>query len=167
MKFFKSKFKKGFSLIEIIIYLAIFSTFSIILISSMISSLSSFSIIHSNKILQDAGLNSMERISREIRSAISVDITNSTFDDTDGVLKLNDSGITFAKIDNYLNIYEDDGTLVGNLIGDNVYIDSLIFRYIDTTYGEAVKIEMILRDPNSQTNKKAYFYNTIILRDSY
>ena len=167
MRINKLKNKKAFSLIEIIVYLAIFGTLSIVLIKSLVVSMSSFAIVHSNKLLQESGLSGMERISREIRGATSVDIGNSVFGSSNGVLKLNSSGIKFAKVGNDLNLYADGTTLTGNLIDNNISLDSLIFRRIDTTYGEAIKVEMILRDPKRSPDKTVSFYNTIILRGGY
>lgn len=163
--------QNGFSVAEIIIYLAIFTMVSILVINSFITITKSFSITHTNRDLLESGITSMERISREIRQASSIDLIES--DLSGGVLQLNSTDkdnnpiiIKFSKESLILNLYQDD-ILSGNLLGQNIEIDNLIFRRIVTTESEAIKIEMTIHDTNSKTNKSANFYNTIILRGGY
>ena len=175
------KREKGFSIIEIIIYLAIFAFVSIFVVNSLIVSMSSFSSTHTNHLLMESGLSSMDRISREIRQASSVDIGNSSLGVNPGILQLNTTDgagkVIAVKIkketDLSLNIYKSVYTspinlvLVGNLLNSSIVIDNLIFRRIDTVAGEGVKIEMTLRDSKSKNNKTEKFYDTVILRGSY
>lgn len=162
---------KGISLVETIIYLAIFTFISVLAINSFINIMNSFATTRTNRNLLESGLNSMERISREIRQAQNIDLANSNLDQ--GVLQLNSTDLSdnplivkFAKENSTLNIYQA-GNLSGSLLGQNIVLDSLIFRRIATTEGEAIKIEMTLRDSRSKVNKSENFYNTIILRGSY
>ena len=175
MNFIKINFNKGVSLVEIIIYLAIFTVISILVINSFITTLSSFSTIRTNHELLNSGSIAMERISREIRQAKSIDLVNSQ---TNGgeVLQLNstdNSGnnmvIKFIKEGNNLNIYKN-GTIVGNLLVQNVIVTSISFDRISTTSeakSEGVKIKIVLQDTRSKLNKTANFYNTVILRGGY
>jgi hypothetical protein len=98
-------------------------------------------------------------------------LANSNFNQ--GVLQLkstdeNDNPviIKFGKENSALNLYKA-GTLSGDLFESNISLDSLVFRRIATSKSEAVKIEMVLRDLRSKTNKTVSFYNTIILRGGY
>lgn len=165
--------KKGYSLVEIIVYLAIFTTMSVVVINSFITILNSFKETRTNRDLLESGSTVMERISREIRQAKNIDVTNSTLSSSPGVLQLNSTDsvgtaqvIKFSITSGALNIYKD-GTLTGNLLGQNITVTSLIFRRIVTTNGEAVKIEMTLQDNNSKSLKTINLYNTIILRGGY
>ncbi len=164
---------KGYSIAEIIIYLAIFTAISIAVINSFIVIVGSFNTTRTYRDLLESGSVSMERISREIRQAQSVNLANSTFGSNPGVLELNTTDasgnvitISFHISNNALNIYQN-GVLVGNLLGQNISANSLIFRHIVTTNGEAIKVELTLQDTNSKTNQSANFYDTIILRGSY
>jgi Tfp pilus assembly protein PilW len=169
----RNKIKKirAFSLVETIIYLAIFTMVSILVINSFITVMSSFATTRSNRSLLEAGISSMERMSREIRQASSIDLANSNLGL--GTLQLNSidindnlTTIKFKKENSTLNIYQA-GTLSGSLVDQNIVVDSLIFRRIATAHGEAIKIEMILSDARSKINKTESFYNTIILRGGY
>lgn len=171
MKFKIKKFNKGFSLVEIIIYLAIFSMISILVINSFITVMSAFNITRTNRDLVESGINSMERISREIRQADSIDVVNSNL--TLGILQLNSKDefnnpvvIKISKDSSLLNIYKDN-VLYGNLLSQNIILNNLVFRRIETTESEGVKIEMTITDIRSKNNKTENFYNTIILRGSY
>jgi hypothetical protein len=176
MKIFKLKLKKissfvhGFSIIEIIIYLAIFIAISILVINSFIIILSSFSSIKINHDLVNAGSNSMERISREIRQAKNINLLESTFDSDSSVLNLTDvdgsSYVVFDKNGDDLRISKNDID-IGNLLVKNISLSKLIFRKITTTNGEAIKIEIELQDTLGKTIKTERFYDTVVLRGSY
>lgn len=176
MKFFRKKNnnlifkrKKGFSIIEIIIYLSIFGTLSIFVINSFIVSISSFNKVLLNHSLAEAAVSSMDRISREIRQAGSIDIAYTTSEllqinsfDSSG----NDVLIKIVKEGNALNFYRNN-IFIGNLLDEDVSVDSLNFRRIETSSGEAVKIEISLYSKKGKNEKIENFYNTIILRGSY
>ena len=170
----KTQNKNGFSIVEIIAYLAIFTALSILVINSFIVILSSFNTTNMNRKLLESGTVSMERISREIRQAKNIDIANSSLGSNPGILQLNstDSGgnalvIKFKDENNgQLNLYSD-GSLKGNLLGQNVTITSLIFNRISTTQSEVVKIEMTLRYSLGHKTKSENFYDTVVLRGGY
>lgn len=166
--------KNGYSIVEILVYLAIFTALSILVINSFIVVLGSFSATRTNRDLLESGSTAMERISREIRQAESVDIVNSVFNSSPGALQLNSTDSSGAAMimkfnvgtGGVLNMYKD-GVLTGSLLGQNVSATSLIFRRIVTTNGEAIKIELTLQDTVGKLNKLENFYDTIILRGAY
>jgi len=169
MKIF-NKNKKGFGVMEVIIYLSLFTVISILVINSFIVILNSFSNMRTNTNLLDSGSMAMERISREVRSAKSIDLTNSTFESNTGTMRLNDtdgtSYIDIGRNTNLLNLSKN-GTLFGNLLAPNIIVTKFYLRYITTTKGSAIKIEMTLQDTKSKRNKTANFYNTVVLRGGY
>jgi len=158
----------GFSIIEIMVYLAIFTALSILVINSFIVVLSSFNTTNMNRKLLESGVVSMERISREIRQAQSVDASS-----TQTILVLNSHDnlgtvmvIKFIKEGGSLNLYKND-ILQGNLLGENLSVTNIIFNRITTTQSEAIKIEMTLQYSGGNKTKSENFYNTVILRGSY
>ena len=161
---------KGFSIIEVVIYLAIFTSLSIVVINSFLIVLSTFSTIRSNHDLLDSGSIAMDRISHEVRQSKSIDTGKSLFDTNSGVLHLNSvnegSYTEFSIVENNLNLLKDDES-IGDLLAKNIIINKLIFRHIITTNSEAVKIEIELQDTRSKTLRKENFYNTIVLRGAY
>jgi type II secretory pathway pseudopilin PulG len=159
----------GFSIIEIIVYLAIFTALSVVVINSFIIILSSFSSIRTNQNLLDSGSVAMDRISREIRQAKNIDVANSITD----TLQLNSTDnsnnnivIKFMKVNNALNLYKD-GNLIGNLLAPNIILNSISFDRITTANSEGVKIKIILHDSRDKTNKTESYYDTVVLRGGY
>lgn len=169
IKYNKKLLSRGFSIIEILIYLAIFGALSVFIINSFIVSVSSFNNISINHSLAEAGISSLDRISREIRQAVSVDVFNSTSE----VLQLNsldDSGnpiiVKIAKEGSSLNIYKNN-ILLGNSFDEDIVVQNINFRRIDTVYGEAIKFEITVSSSRGRQNKTINFYNSIVLRGSY
>jgi len=159
----------GYSIIEIIVYLAIFTALSILVINSFILILSSFNTTNINRKLLESGVVSMERMSREIRKAQGA-ILNGPSD----VLLIgvggfgNPSRTRFVNENGELNLYKNNNLeKEGNLLGQNISLTSLVFRYITTVESKAIKIEMTLQYSLGNNNKSENFYNTIVLRGGY
>ena len=177
-KNYKLKTTKGFSLVEILVYISIFAIVSVVVINSYIIVFGSFSQVKTNHDLVSSANSSLERISREIRQAKTVDILNSTLGATPGVLQLNSTDsigatriVKFYVSNGQLNLSQGSSeplVLTGNLLGPDISVTNLIFRRILTSgTKEAIKIEMTLQDNRSKTLKNEKFYDTIILRGGY
>lgn len=167
------KYNKGFTLIEVLIYVGIFSVVSTALITSSIVVISSFHKTRDIRMVLESSTVVFERLTREIRQASSIDIGNSTLGSNPGVLQLNSTNndgssrvVKFVMENGVLNLYVNS-TLVDNLLGPNTSIQNLIFRRIQTTNGEAVKIEMTMSNNNLTNVISRNFNDTIILRGSY
>lgn len=173
MKVNHVKMNKGFSLVEILVYVGIFSIISIAVITSSVVVMSSFSKTRDIRNVLETGNIVFERITREIRQSSSVDLANSILSSNPGSLQLNSTDISgnprtvkFIIENGALNLYQN-GTLVDNLLGYDVVVSNLIFRRITTTAGEAVKIEMTVGNLNSRNPTSRNFNDTIILRGGY
>ncbi|MCC6323275.1 hypothetical protein IT400_00605 [Candidatus Nomurabacteria bacterium] len=160
--------KSGYSIIEIIIYVAVFAIISIIVANAFVVLLSFFNQSRTNHDLLQNGNTALERMSHEIRIASAVKGT-SVFNTSPGTLELDslDSGgtaqvIKFSVSNGALNISKD-GTVIDNLLGDNIKVTSLIFRNVDTTNSKVVKIEMTLQDSRDKTASNENFYNIVVL----
>ena len=167
IKNINKNFKSGYSIIEIIVYLAIFTAISVLVINSFIVILSSFNTTNMNRKLLEAGSVSMERLSREIRQAQSINANTTA---TALILNSPSEVVKFIGDTNTgeLNLYKDDNiNPEGNIIGQNISLTNLIFRPIVTTESQAVKIEMTLLYSEKNRTKSENFYDTIILRGSY
>ncbi len=169
MYIFKKQLKKGYSLVETIIYLAIFTFISIFVINSFITIMSSFWVTNYNRNILESGITSLERITREIRQAESIDTINTT--STNLVLNGEDESgnprtVRFTLSDGAINFYEN-GNLLGDLTHPDTIISNLSFTRISNTESEAVKIQMTISSDGSNIERSENFYSTIILRGSY
>ncbi len=165
LTFFKKQ-NRGFSLIEILIYIAIFSFLSIVVINSLIVMMKSFAetAVQADFVQTSQAL---ERMSREIRQAKSIaaistsDLTlNST--DSSGVAKT----VEFKLSSQNLQLLENT-VLTGNLNAPNIQITALVFTQITTAKGKAIKIQMSAKDTKDRLSRTENFYDTIGLRGSY
>lgn len=171
--FFKNTHSRsGFTIVELLVYVFLLALVSLVVINTLITMTRSFAESRSNRDLLDAGTTAMERMSREVRGALSVDTGNSAFDSSPGVLQLNGSGtvkvIKFSVSGSPAQLQlTEDGTVTGALTNPNVAVTSLIFRNITTAQSSAIKIEMTLQDQRGTNGRTENFYDTVILRGAY
>lgn len=157
--------KKGFTLIETIIYTAIIAVIFILVVNSLTVVIKAFNqgrvIIKINNSAELA----MERMTREIRFAYDIDAL-SDLGTNPGHLVLN----------TYVEFYLDSGKLMvkegvlpaGQLTASDLTVTNLVFRQINApSISKAVKIEMAIQGSSGNYQKTENFYNTAILRASY
>lgn len=165
---YRSK-QSGYSLIEAIIYLAIFVVLSCVLIDALVVMGKSYTQTRINRDLVESANTSMERMSRDIRLATGIVVSSSTLGSSPGVLKINMSTSTteiFQLSSNAVSFTDTSGSST-NLTNSNVSVDSLIFREITTSQGYAIKIEMTLHSLQSISAKSMTLSDTIALRGTY
>lgn len=160
------KESKGFSLIETIVYVAIFS---ILLASVTYATTVLFSSYQKTKVIrriENSAIASLDRMERDIRDSKSVDLANSVFNVSPGVLTLI-SGATTTKyyISNNQIYISENGSVLGPITFSSVNVSSLIFNYISTSTSEAVRVSMTITGASSTPARN--FYDTAVLRGSY
>lgn len=165
----KSYKTKGFSLVEMVIYLGILAFMTVVLITALTLSMKMYRHARITRDFSEQGMLAMERITRSVRSATSVNGASSTFNTSPGVLSLTYASGTpstrlFDVSSNQLRLTED-GSVSGNIIGGRIQVSSLIFRSISTGSIPAIKTELTLYDTIS--GRSETFYATTILRSSY
>ena len=167
MRSFPSK-SGGYSLIELVIYLAIFIGISVVIIHSLVSIMRTYATAESYRRLQNNGELAMERIVREVRQANSITAGASTFDTSPGTLSIASTDedsvnhiIVFDVADGALRMTDNADS--GNLTSSEVVVSSLLFRNISTAGGGGVKIELVLSTANGHS-ASAPFYSTVMLR---
>ncbi len=159
---------KGFTLVEALVYIAVFFFLSGVVIYSYTITINSYKQIFAQRNLMNNGSKTLERIAREVRKAESIDSANSTFGTNPGVLELDSASrsVRFLVSGNSINFVEN-GTTIGNMLSSSITPTSLIFRKITTTNGEGVKIEMQLSTQVKNTTMTESFYQTVLLRGKY
>ncbi|MFA5934903.1 MAG: prepilin-type N-terminal cleavage/methylation domain-containing protein [Candidatus Paceibacterota bacterium] len=163
----KNKISKGFSLVEMLVYIAIMSIITIVLVQSFVVVLKSNKTSFADSVLRNSGYSIMENIIREVRSSKSINQCSS------GVLELvqsNNDIVRFYKNDDgLLLLSEGNPTLIdkGFLNSKGTEVLSLSCIQINTIKSKAVKVVLILETGMGGQNKSETFYSTIILRGSY
>lgn len=166
MKFIKyNKKNGGYSIVELIFYVALFSFVSLAVINSILTMTKSFKETGTYAEVMKGG-DIMERISREVRRATGVasisvnDLKINTKNDA-GVAKT----MEFILDNSNVQLFEND-VFTGNLNTDNLTISALTFSQIITTKGMAIKITLTVNS-KSKIDSFESFYSTIVLRGDY
>lgn len=159
------KLQSGYSIIEIIIYIAVFAVVTIVVINAFLVLVSFFSQTRTNHSLLQNGNSALAIISKEIHASKSVRDGTSTFGTSPGVLDLdsidennNTQIIKFSVSNGALNLSKD-GTVVDTVLSPNVKVTTLIFRKTTTDKGVAIKTEMSLQDSKDKNAIIETFYN--------
>jgi Tfp pilus assembly protein PilW len=153
--------QRGYSLLELVIYLALFTLLSIVLIKSLVTVMRTYATAQSYRALQNNGELVLERITREVREADS--FSGGTYGINPGTLGLSANGqiTTFSVVNGAVQI-NDNGT-TGILTTSEVTVTSLIFKQITTTTTKGVKVELTLTTASGYSNSIS-LYTTIMMR---
>lgn len=161
---------QGFSLIEMIIYIAFFSILSLAAMQATLTVMKSFYAMRLTQNINQSATVALERMSREIRNAYDVDDVASTFGSNPGRLTLRtedaagaNTTVEFYVVNGQLRIKED-GIDKGILLAKNVTVANLVFRSITTLNSRAIKIEITLRNTHAGDTREVILYDTIVLR---
>jgi prepilin-type N-terminal cleavage/methylation domain-containing protein len=164
--------KKGYTLVEVLVSIAIL----IILLASffgvMVVATRSFAHLKTVRDLNAAATISMERITREIRLSSSINAVESVLNNESGRLRLMtvEDG-TIQDIDIKLEggrvLLSKRGVELGSLTAGNVQVTRLIFHHIPSEIAGAVKIEMTIEAGQGETARSETYYSTVVLRGSY
>lgn len=167
------KHKKGFSLVEMIVYVSLLALFLVLVVELIVVMSTSYRKLTLARTIAQAGVVSMERITREIRTATDVDLLQSTLDASPGRIRLyttNESGFTqiisFALEDGRVNVYEND-LFAGSLTSSKASTTALLFGLYDNGRSKAVSIDMTLEASKGEELRTESFRTTVELRNSF
>lgn len=175
MRFFsKQKIKiksenDGYTLVEMIIYVAILSIISLVITNTLVSFTRGYHTISALNEVDRSGVDVMERITRDIRAAKSIDIANSTFGSNPGVLTLiaiSNGVSTTTKFYLQSGVVKVDinGVYFGPLTLSGAVVNSLIFSKLSTSVSSGVKIDMTISSTVGTAVESKNYHSTIILK---
>ena len=164
---------RGFSLVEMLFYIALLSLSLLVVMQTLVVVTRSYRVFKVAQHIEQEASAAVERMVREIRDANGVDDVGSTLGSHPGKLLLastNASGapraVEFSLSGSQLSLKEN-GVVTGLLTSVKTTISTLIFRKITTTRSKGIKIEMILQAGSGVASTTEKFYATAVLRDSY
>lgn len=164
---------RGFTLVEMIIYIAFFAVLSVLAVNVTVMVMRSFYTLRLNQSVNQSAMVALERLSREIRNAYDIDTAQSTLGSSPGRLTLNTKDAVGANttMEFYMDgasqlRLKEGGVDKGSLVTKTVTLTDLVFRSIATLNSKAVKVEMTLHDSRATTTQAVKFYDTIVLRGS-
>ncbi len=161
--------RRGFSMIEMIVYIAVLAMTFAIVINTVISFASSYREITALRATEYSATAALERMTREIRAASSVDMTNSILNSNPGTLTLIK---TVNGVSTTTKFYVASSTLKvdinnvysGPLTASNAAVTSLVFTVLTSGNSTAVKIDMTVVGRSNSVTKTKNYHSTIILK---
>lgn len=172
MKIKAISIKKGFTMIELLIYVSGLIILGTIIITMLVQFYSIYKEIVAAPRADRTGLLLVDRITKEIRSANSIDMAQSQFNNTNGVLEINTltEGAIIEKrffVENGIAKYQEDSNNPVNLSSDDFTVSNFNFYYVDTPVSEGVRFTLeIAYQIENATQTKSYT-GFAILRESY
>ncbi len=168
----KLKAKKGLTLIETLISIAILAFITASLSGALLLMVRTYSRLATARAVNRSSRAALERLTRDVHNAFRIDTVASTLGTHPGVLQLefNEGGSTVVRryyLDSGVLKLDEGGAEVGPITRASVNVDNLVFRRIDAVESEAVKIEITLSSTSGGSSRTEDFWATSVLRDSY
>ncbi len=161
---------RGFSILEMLIYIAILVLLLAVIMNMVVSVVRSGRIINALRNVENSAVVSLERITRELRQAESINVSLSTLGSNPGrlVLEGTDEAGSPRTVEFYLSLgrlfLKENGVDVGALSQSDAQVSSLIFRRFAGPNAEGIRIEMTLESGTSTHYRSKKFYSSAILR---
>lgn len=164
MKIFFQKKEQGYSLLELVIYIALFSFVVVIIVQSLLYSIRTYAVAQSYRRLQADGELVMETLTRTIRSASAV--VSGSFGTHPSSFTLSEvvSGVTTQTQYSVQNgvLIASDGLLSSALTSNEVSVDNFIVSHVTSGDEQLLRIRITLRT-TGKIQTSAVFSNTIQL----
>lgn len=170
MPTFFRKNQNGFSLIEMLIYVAVLVFMLLVIIQVVISVAGSDRVIKAMRNVESSATLVLERISREARLADNIDVLASTLGSHPGHLVLTkiDGGGNLRTVEFYLSngrvMLMEDGVETGALTSGDAYVNNLVFRRFASSTIEGVRTEINVTSGTTTSFKSETFYSSVLLR---
>lgn len=160
---------KGFTLVEMMIYIALMTVITMIITQSLIVVLKSNRTSFAEINLRNSGYSAMEGMIREIYASDNITTASGILVMTQGtnIVQFATSSLSSASTTLYFSEGIGSAVPVGPLTSKNVVVKSLTFTKINTGKSLAVKIQMQLSTIVNGITKTENFQSTAILRGSY
>lgn len=161
----------GFTMLEILVYLGILAVSSTIILVTVVGMLRPTDRLKSVQAISSIGLETLDRMTRELRNGYDIDGTASTFGVSPGRVT---ARVMVAGVQETRSLYLqggvlmlDDNGVIRELSSDAVSVTSLTFYQASTTVSKGVRIQMTLGTTTVSGSKSETFYTTVMMRDSY
>lgn len=164
--------KRGYSLVEMIIYVALLALFLGVIVSVLLGVGRSLNYVQATIDSQQSAITALDRVVREIQNAQSVNTGTSVFNTSPGTLTLTttndaDDAITRSMyINNGVVRMKENSVDVGALTSSNVVVSQLEFNFIDGVVSDAVRVTMTVDAGKSSSARSDTYYATAIVRGS-
>jgi type II secretory pathway pseudopilin PulG len=163
-----SHHNRGFSLVEVLVYLSVMVLVAGGLITTFLSLDTVFLRNRTDRELMVSASMTLEQMTRAIRNAESINLAGSSFNTSPGALSLTTGATTTRFFISGGGIAVSvNGVELGPLTSDDVTVESLIFTHYIGTTTELVRVELTLSATSSVASSTRAFYTSAVLRGTY
>ena len=162
--------QRGFSLVEMLVYIGILVFMLAIVIEVVLSIGGSDKIIRAHRNIDTSATLALDRIGREARGADSIVVASSVLGSNPGRLVLmtqNGSG-TPRTVEFYVSggqlILRENGVDTGALTASDATVSNLVFRRFASSTVEGIRTEMSLTSGTTSNFMSETFYSSVLLR---
>ncbi|OIP77403.1 MAG: hypothetical protein AUK16_01940 [Parcubacteria group bacterium CG2_30_44_11] len=158
----------GFSLVEMLVYIALLVIVMTAAISTILSFSEAFVGYKTEKVLTRQLSDVVERLQYDIRNSIAVNAVGSTLDVTPGTLVLDriGSSVTYTLAAGVVTVAENTGPALP-LTGGVVTVTALTFSQFDSGVTELVRLEITATATIGNYTKTETYQTSALLRGSY
>jgi hypothetical protein len=162
---------KGFSLIEMLFYVAVLTLFMIVSVNASILMMGMYANSRHAKVINRGALATVSTFTAETRKSLTVNPINSNLGTNPGKLALISASV--SGVENVVLELKDgaielsrNGLILGQITPPGARVESLIFNHINNNGKEAVRMTLTIVAEGNE-NKSETFYYTATLRGSY
>lgn len=169
----KSSQKKGFTLIELVVYVILLGVLMVFAINMALSMTRAFAQLRVSRDLNSSAEALFERATRDIRGAYDVDVGQSVLGSNPGVLMLDTKDASGAAttvkydVESGAIVITEGGVSKGSILTTNTTASNFIVRELDNGKTKAVRMEATLSSTRGNVSETRNFYTTIVLRGTY
>jgi hypothetical protein len=165
--------KKGISLIEMMVYIAVLMVVMIVVLNSVLHMAASYNRIRITADMERSASVLLGRIAYEVRSAERVHVSQSILATSSGVLFLEKGteplleNVEIRKASTTVHLFKN-GVFEGPLTTTaGVQIESLTFYLVSTPVSEGVTVQALMRGVRGEDEFTRMYQTTAILKGSY
>ena len=159
--------QKGFTLVEMLVYMAVFMLIASALVITFLSFDTTLIRNKTERVLAQEARVGLEHILLAIRHADSVDVTMSTLDSSPGELVLDGDEETRFYISGGILMMDVEGTTLGPITSDAVTVDDITFNHQSGIATDIVRVELVLSSNTKALSTTRTFNAGAILRGTY
>ncbi len=164
--------QKGFTLLELLLYVSGLLILGTIIVTLIVQFYSLYREIVAAPRADRTALLVVDRITKEIRSADHINMSESQFNTENGVLDIstNENSTTVERkffIQNGVVKYQEGNEDIQELSSDDFFVSNFNFYYVPTPVSQAVRFSLELQYQAQNATQTKSYTGFAILRESY
>ncbi len=159
---------RGFTLVEILVYIALFVLLASTAVASLLNFSDSLKAYRAEKILTEQVRGAYERMLADVRNATALDQAGSTFDVSPSTVSLQYEAVerVYTLSGGAITVAENGGTAVP-ITGDGITVTSFTVYQYDMVSTILLRVEIAATATVGDTTVTETYYSSSVLRGSY